>query len=78
MEIIRIKNKFHPGPLDLKSRSLFYTALYDLDNFRIRIFENGLLDGFEVNPQTLETARTDDTALLEIGMEWVKQVLFKS
>lgn len=76
MEIISIKNRLHPGPLKLKSRLLFYMALYDLDNFRTRIFEKGLLDKFEVNPQKLKTARTDDTALLEIGMEWVKEVLF--
>jgi Fe-S-cluster containining protein len=78
MEIISIKNQSHPGPLDHKSRHLFCMALYDLDNFRSRIFENGLFDNFEVNPQKLETARTDDTALLEVGMEWVRKVLFKS
>ena len=76
IEIISLKNQLHTGPLDLKSRYLFYMALYDLDNFRARIFENGLFDNFEVNPQQLETARTDDTALLEVGMEWVKEVLF--
>jgi len=77
MEIISIKSQLRPGPLDLKSRHLFCMALYDLDNFRTCIFENGLFDNFEMNPQKLETARTDDTALLEVGMQWVKQVLFK-
>lgn len=78
MEIISIKNQLLPDRLDLKSGRLFCMALYDLDDFRARIFENGLFDDFEVNPQKLETIRTDDTALLEVGMEWVKQVLFKS
>jgi Fe-S-cluster containining protein len=77
MEIISLKNQLHPGPLDLKSRYLFYMALYDIDNFRTRIFEHDLFDGFEANSQKLETAGRDDTALLEIGMEWVKHVLFK-
>jgi hypothetical protein len=77
MEIISLKNRLHPGPLDLKSRHLFTVALYDLDNFRTRIFENGLFDNFEMNPRKLETAGTDDTALLEFGIEWVKQSLFK-
>ncbi len=77
MEIIRIKNQLHPGPLDLKLRYLFYMALYDLDNFRNRIFDHDLFDNFEVAPQKLEAARTDDTALLEIWMEWVKKLLFK-
>ena len=77
IEIISIKNQLHPHPLDSKSLYLFYTALYDLDNFRTRIFEDGLLDDFDMNSQKLETARTDDTALLEVGMEWVKQVLLQ-
>ena len=78
VEIISLKSRVLPGPLDLKSRHLVYLALYDLDNFRNRIFENGLFGDFEVNPQKLETARTDDAVLLEVGMEWIKQVLFKS
>ena len=77
IEIISLKNQSRKGPLDLKSRYLFYMALYDLDNFRTRIFENDLFDRFKVDPQKLETARKDDTALLEIGMEWVKHVLLK-
>jgi hypothetical protein len=31
-----------------------------------------------VHPPKLAAARADDTALLEVGMEWVKQKLFKS
>jgi Fe-S-cluster containining protein len=77
MEIISLKNRLRPGPLDLKSRHLFYVALYDLDNFRKQIFNNNLFGGFKVNPQKLAAAKIDDTALLEIGIEWVKQSLFK-
>jgi Fe-S-cluster containining protein len=77
MEIISLKNRLRPGPLDLKSRHLFYVALYDLDNFRKQIFNNNLFGGFKVNPQKLAAAKIDDTTLLEIGIEWVKQSLFK-
>jgi hypothetical protein len=123
MEIISLKNRLRPGPLDLKSRHLFYVALYDLDNFRKQIFQrsgsslisslsfprrresrnvlrkkldarlrghdgknsptpqifnNNLLDNVVVDPQKLAAAETDDTALLEIGIKWVKQVLFNA
>jgi len=78
MEIISLKRQRLPGPLDLKSRRLFYSALYDLDNFRNQLFTNNLLNHFEVDPQKRTAARTDDTALLEIAIEWVKQMLFKS
>jgi Fe-S-cluster containining protein len=78
LEIIRLKNQLRPGPLDLKSRRLVYVALYDPDKFRNQIFYNKLLDNVAVEPQKLAAAETDDTALLEIGMEYVKQLLFKS
>ncbi len=78
MEIISIKSRLLPGPLDLKSRHLFCMALYDLDNFRTHIFKNGFFGDFKVNPQKLAAAKIDDTALLEVGTEWVKQKLFKS
>ena len=78
MEIISIKSRLLPGPLDLKSRHQVYLALYDLDNFRNQIVNHNLLDNSEVHPQKLAATETDDTALLEVGMEWVKQKLFKS
>jgi len=77
LEIIRLKNQLRSGPLDLKSRHLFYVALYDLDRFKTQIFKNKLLDNIDVDLQKLADAETDDTALLEVGMEYVKQVLFK-
>jgi Fe-S-cluster containining protein len=77
MQIIRLKNQVLPGPLDLKSRHLVYLALYDLDSFRNQFFNNKLPENFEVPPQKLNSAKADDTELLETGMEWVKQALFK-
>ena len=77
LKIISLKNQLKPGPLDLKSRHLFYTALYDLDNFRAQIKENGLLDDAEIDVASIEQAMKDDVALLKVGMQWVKQVLFE-
>jgi Fe-S-cluster containining protein len=78
LEIISLKSRLLPGPLDLKSQHLFYMALYDLDNFRHQIFDQRLFDNMDVDPPKMAAAETDDTALLEIGMQWVRQVLFKS
>ena len=77
LEIISIKNRLHPGPLDFKSQHLFYVALYDLDHFRNQIFTRNFFDNFKVDPEKLAAAGTDDTVLLEIAMEWIKQVVFK-
>ncbi len=76
MEIISMKNQLRPGPLDLKSRHLFYIALYDLDNFRAQIKENGLLGDADLDAASIEKAMTDDVELLKLGMEWIKKVLF--
>jgi len=76
LDIISLKNQLIPGPLDLKSRHMFYLALYDLDNFRSQIKRNGLLDDFDIDTKTLDKAMEDDLALLELGMRWVKKVLF--
>ena len=78
MEIISRKNRLHPGPLGWKSQQLFYTALYDLDRFRNRLFNHRLAEDFEVPSGKMADAETDDVALLQVAMEWVKEVLFKS
>jgi hypothetical protein len=76
MQIISLKNQLMPGPLDLKSRHLFYTVLYDLDNFRSQIKANGLLDKFDIDSAILIKAMEDDVELLKVGMEWIQSVLF--
>ena len=76
LEIISLKNQLQPGPLDRKSQQLFYTTLYDLDNFKNQVFNHNLLDDFDVHPKKMAAAEANDTALLEVAMAWVKQVLF--
>jgi Fe-S-cluster containining protein len=77
LEIIRLKNQLRPGPLDPKSQQLFFEALYDLDRFRTRISEDKIIDRIGMDPQKMAAAKTDDTALLEIAMQWVRQELFQ-
>jgi Fe-S-cluster containining protein len=78
MEIISLKNQLIPGSLDLKSQRMFYLALYDLDNFRTQIKKNGLLDDFDCDQTILEKSMEDDVELLELGMRWIKLVLFEN
>jgi len=76
MDIISLKNRQKSGPLDMKSGRLFYLALYDLDRFRTHIFENNLLNGQSFDAGDLNGVRDDDTALLMLGIKWVKKSLF--
>jgi hypothetical protein len=76
MEIISLKNRLMPGPLDTKSRTIFHLALYDLDNFRSQIFEKNLPGDMEIDETETKKAKTDDAALLKIGIQWVIRELF--
>ena len=76
MQIISLKNRRLPGVLDIKARHLFFTALYDLDSFRSQITGNGLLADFQFDSLLVDKALEDDVALLEVGMEWIENVLF--
>ncbi len=76
MQIISLKNRLIPGPLDLKSSHLFNIALYDLDCFRSQIQNNGLLDNFSIEAEILDAALSDDVHLLNLGLKWIKRVLF--
>lgn len=78
LEIISLKRRLKPGPLDMASGRLFYLACYNLDTFRTQIVEDGLLADFCPDPGMMAAAENDDVALLTLGMEWVKQVLFES
>jgi Fe-S-cluster containining protein len=88
LEIISLKNRFMPGPLETASSHMFYLALYDLDRFRFEIHQNGLLKDFwsktehsvgpdfSVGTGLPAEADWDDTALLRVGLQWVKHTLF--
>lgn len=76
LEIISLKNRLLPGPLDNKSREIFHLALYDLDNFRSQLFEKKLPADMHIDQKVLQEAQSDDKVLLKIGIQWVKQELF--
>lgn len=76
MEIIALKNQRLPGPLSLAARRIFHLALYDLDAFRIQVFEKGFLRKVAIDPECLEQAKTDDKALLEMGLYHIRESLF--
>ena len=76
MQIISLKNRLIPGPLEHDARRRFHTALYDLDNFRKQIQNTGRLDEYHVNTSIMDAAFKDDVALLDLGIEWIKHVVF--
>jgi hypothetical protein len=76
MKIISLKNRLIPGALDHESGRRFHTALYDLDNFRSQIQNTDLLANFGVSSRIMDAALRDDVALLDLGIKWIKRVVF--
>ncbi len=76
MDIISLKNRYRPGPLDPESASRFHLALYDLDRFRQHVQHTGILEGLTIDENRLAQAGEDDEALLSVALVWVKHQLF--
>jgi Fe-S-cluster containining protein len=76
LEIISLKNRLKPGPLDIRETYAFTLALYDLDHFKVQIKNNNLLKDLDLHPDSIDLALADDVALLKLGHRWIKKVLF--
>lgn len=76
IDIISLKNRLLPGPLEVKARSMFSMACYDLDGFRKFLTDKkkdpGLTDEY------WQRLLDDDTELLKFSMTWLKHELFGS
>jgi len=53
-------------------QKMFRMACYDLDTFRRFVFETRFLKIFDVEPEIVEQIRTDDLALLELALRWLR------
>ena len=76
MILISLKNQIMPDKLEGKQADQFYMALYDLDEFRRRIFDQDLLAEFQIPDAVMESLRTNDEALLDFGIAWLRNMLF--
>jgi hypothetical protein len=50
---------------------------YNIDKFREFVFESSFLQRYPVEAELQEKIRSDETALLEFGLSWMKSVLFR-
>ncbi len=76
MELISLKNQILPGPLEGALADQFYLGLYDLDEFRDQIFSKGVVKELCLSDAVLSAVKTDDEALLDLGIAWVRYRLF--
>lgn len=74
LEIIALKKRLHPGPLDMVSQRSFHMALYDLDGFRNYLENSGKSDPvYTAFCIAGNTDIEDDIALLKFGFHWIAE-----
>lgn len=60
-----------------KTKALFFMVSYNIDKFRTFVFESSFLKRYPVDEETLTRLKNDDLALLNFGVQWFKDVVFK-
>ena len=56
--------------------NLFIMASYDLNTFSNFVFGSTFLERFDVDQETVEKIKSNETELLKFGMEWLHYALF--
>ncbi|MGE5546776.1 MAG: YkgJ family cysteine cluster protein [Solirubrobacterales bacterium] len=60
----------------LQTKKMFFMATTDIDQFRRFVLESRFLSAYDIAPEAVEIVKTDDEALLLLGYDWLKNVLF--
>lgn len=77
-DLVVRKRSFPPNiKLTEESKKMFFLVSYNIDTFRKFVFESSFLDRYNIDADTLEKIKEDENALLEFGLKWLKDVLFK-
>ena len=69
LDLIAFKNRVHPRPLPPSAATEAAACMYDLDRWHTEPADDGM------NPAAVAAARTDDHALLHLGLERLKRLL---
>ncbi|MBC8158587.1 MAG: YkgJ family cysteine cluster protein, partial [Alphaproteobacteria bacterium] len=59
-----------------QTKQMFFMVSTDVETFRRFVFASKFTDTYDIDDQTLEAVKTDDVALLGLGFDWMKNVLF--
>ncbi len=59
-----------------QAKKMFFMVSTDAGAFRRFVFETRFLDTYAIDPKVVEVLKTNDIALLQLGFDWLKNVLF--
>lgn len=60
-----------------QTKQMFFLVSYNIDKFREFVFESSFLKRYEIDEATRENVKSDEIALLQFGLRWLKWLLFK-
>ena len=77
MEIL-IKKKSHGQGKEFPEikNEMFFKMSFDTDYFRAFVFNSTFLELYDIPAERIEKVRTDDTELLKLSYEWLRQAIF--
>lgn len=55
---------------------MFYQTCYNLDRFRRNLFNSSFFKRFDIDQETMKRIKTEDEALLNFGIKWLRFALF--
>jgi len=62
--------------LSTQTRKMFFMVSTDVTAFRRFVFETRFLETYAIDADDVERLKTDDVALLQLGFDWLRNVLF--
>jgi Fe-S-cluster containining protein len=67
-----------PGGRDVPDqvKKMFFLATTDTEMFRKFVFETKFLKTYQIDPELVDRLRSDDELLLQLGFDWMKNVIF--
>jgi hypothetical protein len=74
LDVIGLKTRLSSKALPPSLDEQIYMAFYDVDRFRDHLC-GGSLDLAGLPAELIDPARMDETALVRLGLEWVKRLL---
>jgi Fe-S-cluster containining protein len=77
MEIL-IKKKSHGQGKEFPEikNEMFFKMSFDTDYFRAFVFNSTFIELYDIPAERIEKVRTDDTELLKLAYEWLRQAIF--
>jgi uncharacterized protein len=74
-----VRKRSFPANVKLteKTKKMFFTACYDIDQFKEFVFQSSFLSLYQIDEETINKIKHDEVALLMFGFQWLKWVLYK-